>query len=436
MSNLTGTQFILLKNLDKLLPLVLEEISDFTQTDQMKIKSLSVLSYLITNCGPKIESDNYTKTGGIFQNLFKYLDGEADIVHQCEQCITELGKHTDQNILIPLLIKNINELEPNTGLQSLYVRIKFIYFYLTELPNISNENASLILDTLNKMDIFNMTNSTYSTNILLSLFQIYSSLINSLKDHCKSFHNLIFFPLLLLSSLPETIKIRDNVINSMQILSKHCGFNSLVDLYSLEMGTVLDKFKTTYKEWRRNSPDRFAFDIYVKLAGTALEKHWTEILLIISQCCDSDKDIEMRMDMILLLDKIITNDEQILNYTDFILPEILIPSTAWRTGRPNYKVRKAAMIDLIHIFTKNLIDAEMGLKYFNDILSTLKNTLDDDYDPEIRYIALQLLKQFIIKISNTMKYDHMSEMYSTILKRLDDSQDANRILTYNIFRML
>ena len=38
----------------------------------------------------------------------------------------------------------------------------------------------------------------------------------------------------------------------------------------------------------KNSGDRFAFDIYSKLA-TSLEKHWTELLLIISQCCEGKK---------------------------------------------------------------------------------------------------------------------------------------------------
>ncbi|MCQ2819309.1 MAG: hypothetical protein MJ252_18755 [archaeon] len=431
-NQLSGTQYLLLKNLSPMLSLVLEQISDFTQTNPMKVKSLSTLSYLISQCGKYIQSDTYTRGSGIFHNLFKYLDNDPEIVAQCEKCSIELGKKTDQNILIPLIIKSINELEANTTLQPLYVRIKFISHYLQEIPNISIENATLIVETLNKLDIFNMADSSYSTNMLICLFNIYSSLINSLKENCSKIHELIFFPLLLLSSLPETVKIRNEVIKVMQSLSSFCGFMKIEDLYSLEMGSVLEKFKTSYKEWKRNSPDRFAFDIYVKLAGTALEKHWTEVLLIMSQCCDSEKDIEMRMDMVLLLDKIISNDdlhEQLLNYTDFILPEILFPSVAWRVGRPNYKVRKAAMVDLIHIFTKNLIDPEIALKYFSDFLSTLKNTLEDDYDAELRYIALQLLKQYLIKISLDMKYDHLAELYNPILKRLDDSQDANRILT-------
>jgi hypothetical protein len=143
----------------------------------------------------------------------------------------------------------------------------------------------------------------------------------------------------------------------------------------------------------------------------------------------------MRMDMIILLDKIILNKtlhEQIKNYIEFILPEILFPACVWRVGRPNYKVRKAAMVDMFHMYENNLINNEISLKFFSDFNTTLKSTLEDDWDPELRYLALQLLKMFLLNIKDSMKYDHMSDLYSMILKRLDDSQDANRILTCDV----
>ena len=433
-SKLSGTQFLLLKNLEGLLNIVLDEISDFKQSTPMKVKSISVLSFIISECGLKISPDTFTKNGGILQNMYKYIDNEEEIAKKCDECSIIIGKSTDQNILIPLIIKTINEMETNINYQPLYVRIKFLSNYLQQLPNINNENTKIILDTLNTLDIFNIDDQHFSKKILISLFNIYNSIINSLKENCTKYHELIFFPLLLLSSLPETFEIRNNVILSMTTLAKNCNC-TVEDLYSLEIGNVLQKFQSTYKNWKRNSPDRFAFDIYVKLAGIALEKHWTQVLLIISQCCEAEKDIEMRMDMILLLDKIICQKDlkdQLKNYSEFILPEILFPACVWRVGRPNYKVRKGAMLDIIHMFDYELIDSDIVLKFFSDFNSTLKSTLEDDWDAELRYIALQLLKNLLLTIKDTMKYDHMSDMYIMILKRLDDSQDACRILTCDI----
>ena len=234
--------------------------------------------------------------------------------------------------------------------------------------------------------------------------------------------------------LSDTIGIRNEITQTMDNFAKNVKM-SLEELYSFEIGNILERFKSSYKTWKKNSPDRFAFDIYVKLAGASLEKHWTEVLLIISQCCESEKDIEIRMDMILLLDKIICQKElfeQIKNYVEFILPEILFPSMAWRVGRPNYKVRKAAVVDMIHMYQNNLITPEISVKFFSDFLSNFKTSLDDDWDGELRYLCIQLVKFYLENTADALKYDHISEMYQILLKRLDDSQDTNRILMADV----
>ena len=433
--NTPGKRFLILRNLTSLLDIALEEFSDFKQTNQMKTRTISVLSYIISIAGTQIPADYFTKTGGILPNLYRYIDSEEDINTKCEECALILGNYTDQSIVLPLIIKTITEMEQNVSNQPLYTRIKFLSNYLSGLPNITKENAEKVIKTLQALDIFSTVDPLYSKKMLLHLFKIYAALINSLGSNCTAFHQDLFFPLLLLCNFPETKEIEKNVISVMNQLANFCGFSKIEDLYSLEMGNVLEQFKTTYKKWTASSPDRYAFDIYVKLAGIALEKHWTEVLLIISQCCEQEKDREMQMDMILLLDKIIQQKElheQLKSYTSFILPEILFPSTAWRVGRPNYKIRKAAMVALVHMFQKNLIEPEEALSFFNDFMTTLKGTLDDDYDAEIRYVALHMLKEFLLKVKDVMKYDHMADMYTTILKRLDDSQDQNRILTCNI----
>jgi dynein assembly factor 5 len=279
-----------------------------------------------------------------------------------------------------------------------------------------------------------MPSFQYTQQLLYSYAGVYSSLINCLKEKCAIFHDQLFFPLLLLISVPETISIRKEINTSMENFASNCKM-TLEQLYSFEIGNILDKFKSSYKTWTKNSPDRFAFDIYVKLAGPSLEKHWTDVLLIISQCCESEKDIEIRMDMVVLLDKIISQKglfEQIKNYIEFILPEILFPSICWRAGRPNYKVRKAAMVDFIHIFQNDLITPEISVKFFSDFLANLKTTLEDDWDAELRYLSIQLVKLYLKNCGEVLKYDHISEMYSILLKRLDDSQDTNRILTCEV----
>jgi dynein assembly factor 5 len=430
----TGTHFIINHNLKGLLNILLEQIIDFKQPTQLKIKSLTSLSFIIQISGKAIEPDFFIKNNGILSCIYKYMIGEEALIKKCDECSVIIGKSTDQNIIIPLLIQSINEIETNNNLEALYVRIRFLSNYLKQLQNISLENGELIINSLNNIDIFNLQQFSYTKNLLYSYANLLGSLINCLKGNCTKVNDKLFFPLLLLISLPETQAIRPEIQKTFQVFAENCKM-SIEELYSYEIGNILEKFKTSYKTWKKNSPDRFAFDIYVKLAGASLEKHWTEVLLIISQCCESEKDIEIRMDMIILLDKIISNKvlfEQIKNYTEFILPEILFPATAWRVGRPNYKVRKAAVVDMIHLFQNNLITPELVIQFFKDFVSNFKTILDDDWDAELRYLGIQVFKLFILCAKDSFKYDHVADLYQMIMKRLDDSQDTNRILTCEV----
>ncbi len=429
-----GTNYMIQRNLQILLNILLDQISDFKQSTALKVKSFASLTYIIENCGELIEPDYFSRNGGIFYCIYKYFSSEELLVQKCEECSVIIGKHTNPDILIPLIIKSITEIEIGSSLETLYVRIRFLANYLSQLQNLSLENGELILKCLSSLDVFNMQTFQYTQQLLYSYARVFSSLINCLKEKCSTVHEKLFFPLLLLNSLPETVAIRKEINETMQKFANNCKL-SLEELYSYEIGNILERFKSTYKTWKKNTPDRFAFDLYVKLAGPSLEKHWTEVLLIISQCCESEKDIEIRMDMIILLDKILTQQalfEQIKNYIEFILPEILFPSMSWMAGRPNYKVRKAAVVDMIHIFQNNLIAPEITIKYFSDFVSNFKTTLDDDWDAELRYLSLQLVKLFLKNTNEILKYDHISELYSMLLKRLDDSQDTNRILTCEV----
>ena len=426
----TGTKYMIQRNLQSLLNILLEQISDFKQSTPLKIKSFASLSFIIEYCGELLEPDCFSRNNGIFYCIYKYFTSEEPLIQKCEECSIMIGKKTNPDVLIPLIIKSINEIEVGSSLESLYVRIKFLANYLSQLELLSLENGKLILKCLSALDILNLPTFQFTQQLLYSYAGVYSSIINCLKEKCADVHESLFFPLLLLISIPETINIRKDISQTLQNFASNCKL-TLEELYSYEIGNILERFKSTYKTWKKNTPDRFAFDIYVKLAGQSLEKHWTEVLLIISQCCESEKDIEIRMDMIVLLDKIITQKslfEQIKNYIEFILPEILFPSMSWRVGRPNYKIRKAAVVDMIHIFQNNLISPETTMKFFSDFVSNFKTTLDDDWDAELRYLSIQLVKFFLKNTSEILKYDHISELYSILLKRLDDSQDTNRIL--------
>ena len=250
----SGTNYMIQRNLPTLLNILLEQISDFKQSTPQKVKSFVSLSFIIENCGELIEPDYFTRNDGIFFCIYKYFTSEEILITKCEECSKIIGQHTNPDILIPLIIKSINEIEVGSSLETLYVRIRFLSNYLSKLENLSLENAQIILKCLSNLDVFNLQTFQYTQQLLYSYAGVYQSLINCLGEKCGAVHDSLFFPLLLLVSLPETIAIRNEITQTMQNFAKNCKM-SLEELYSFEIGNILERFKSSYKTWKKNSED-------------------------------------------------------------------------------------------------------------------------------------------------------------------------------------
>ena len=426
------SKYLIRKNMKGILDSVLEEINDFKQPSHLKLKSISVLFNLVKACGVLITP--YLEK--ILFCLYFHIENEEEISKKCEETAQVIGLCTDQNVVIPLIVKHLSEMDIKNTSQPLYCRLKVLSCVLTKIVNVSNETVSAVIRLMNQLDIFNFSENIFMKQILFYTFKLYRSFVFNLGKNCVVFHNEFFFPLLLLQSLPDTVQFHADVHSTIKLLAESCGFNCVEDLYSLELALVLEKFRDSHKQWRRNSPDRFAFDTYVRNGGAALDKHWIDVLMIVSKCSEPEFDIEIRMDMMVLLDSVVDNpilQDQIKTYVDFMIPEIFIPATSWRSARPNYKVRKAAMVCMIKLFKNNLIGVDSAKNFFNDILHILKSSLEDDWDPELRFLSINLLKNLLIKCIDVLTSEQLVEVYPNLIKRLDDSQDSNRIQTCDVF---
>lgn len=60
-----------------------------------------------------------------------------------------------------------------------------------------------------------------------------------------------------------------------------------------------------YEGWGKYTPERFIFDMLVRRVDNLDDDHLKDILLIISANVDSEKDYEIRMDMLALVEYLI-----------------------------------------------------------------------------------------------------------------------------------
>lgn len=153
--------------------------------------------------------------------------------------------------------------------------------------------------------------------------------------------------------------------------------------------------KEDYEKWDRNTPERFIFDMLVRRSFTAVVDYWETILMIIAANIENSKPVEVRMDMLALIEHFLLEKElhsTIVFYSDIILKMILLPSMVWQVGKPNVQIRKASIVCTIKMIDQNLIESDKLYSNFRTLMTSLKNCLDDDWENDIRYTSICLVK--------------------------------------------
>ena len=65
----------------------------------------------------------------------------------------------------------------------------------------------------------------------------------------------------------------------------------------------------------------------------------------------------------------------------------------------------------------------------------MKNCLDDDWVHDIRFAGVIAVKHIITYVSESLGDEDWKQMYTELLKRLDDAQDGIRIETCKCFEV-
>jgi dynein assembly factor 5, axonemal len=196
--------------------------------------------------------------------------------------------------------------------------------------------------------------------------------------------------------------------------------------------------KDSYERWDRGTPERFVFDILVRRSQAAVVDHWDTILEIIATNAEHDKDYELRMDMMNLLEHFLLEKSlhsTICFYTEIMIKLILLPCTEWRAGMPNVKIRKAAVICLMKLVEQELIEKDKLVGLFTEILNKMKSPLDDEWGNDLRFASVVFLKVLLQYLQPVLGYQELQEIYPELLKRLDDAQDGIRVETAKCFEL-
>jgi hypothetical protein len=149
------------------------------------------------------------------------------------------------------------------------------------------------------------------------------------KEFCPPRRHHLFKILLQLGSNKQMGYAKKEVDKSLDLLALNCGLDDMSDLFSKELENMLKELREDFELWGKHTPERFIFDMLVRRSQTAVVDYWDEILEIVASCMDREKDFELRMDMIALVEHLVKTESlhsTIVYYTEIIIKMILLPS--------------------------------------------------------------------------------------------------------------
>ena len=200
-----------------------------------------------------------------------------------------------------------------------------------------------------------------SVEVLEGLLEFTGKLIRSAGPLCHAHRRDLFRILLQLGSVPGTAHLKGHVDQAIDVLARNCSCEDASELFSLELSHMLHSLHESFEQWTAHTPQRFMFDLLCRRARDAVVDYWDMILEIIGVNCDNSKDVELRMDMLGLVEFFLESEhlyDTLVFYGDVFIKGILVPSAVWMVGRPNVKTRKASLICLMKLIERNLIEED------------------------------------------------------------------------------
>lgn len=138
--------------------------------------------------------------------------------------------------------------------------------------------------------------------VLERVLRVTENLVFAAGSFCKQYQHGLFKILLQLGSVPQMAQCVEQVNKCIEDLAKNCGIDSGADLFSIELAVLLEEMQEDYENWNKNTPERFIFDMLVRRSQAAVTEHWETILMLIASNIDHEKEFELRMDMLALVE--------------------------------------------------------------------------------------------------------------------------------------
>lgn len=234
------------------------------------------------------------------------------------------------------------------------------------------------------------------------IFKIVSTLLQKVPDIAPQMLHVMFqiaINVQATRTIPENVRQKTPAV--LALLAEKGGYHSVPELHAAEIGPILSALlqNKEYTNWNKTSKNRFKFDTILRNCSSEVSRFLQDILQVFEFLLNPQSDIEVRIDTLVLIEYLLgvpELKESLSPLSEQLLKKGLLQAIQWKVGKPQIKIRKAGVINMIALIERGIIDQDQLLDSFKDLLPPLKNCLNDDWAPELRLASCQLLEQFLL----------------------------------------
>ncbi|CAH0489311.1 unnamed protein product [Peronospora farinosa] len=234
----------------------------------------------------------------------------------------------------------------------------------------------------------------------------------------------------LLASSSETSVAYETASEGMERLATQMR-QSVEELYIRYMGKLLDKMTLPFDaavSWQKSNPTRVLFDSLCRRGGVACAKNLDKIIPVFLVHLEPSQDADIRLAFLALLETMLGMDaitQALKMFSVALLQKAIIPNMVWHEGRMAATIRKAAVACAYTCLSQGIADQPCLFETAPQMLPVLKASIDDS-DAKTRQLVCLALQYLFVALPSCLGEEPVHQLYSEILKRLDDSNDTVR----------
>ncbi|XP_042361506.1 dynein axonemal assembly factor 5-like [Plectropomus leopardus] len=417
-----GCRELVVRNLGRLVPAIAHDITDWLVPT--RIRTSQLLSVLLLHA----EDHSTQHLQPLLATLYRACtDTERDVISNCLAAAKLLGTFVPPVVFLKLLLDHVtapsSSSHPWTPLMVLAAVLGGCSRPLLK-PHLEQ-----ITNTLAQPDVCQEYQQVLYLEQLLACVDV-------LLRHCESDHGLVSLQLLqvlvTVQSLSTEPRLSEKALESVQVLCKVQGLDSVMELFRQHMGQLLDWLSASVNTWSSYSPQRLQLHIIVIQSGPVIGEFVSQLMPLLCSCLQPDRDPEMRMSIFTMLAKLLLDANNTLDSQGYFraesekfLCDILLPNLVWHAGRTAAAVRTSALSCVLALLHGGAITPGQLLCLEDKLCPQVLSALEED-SQMARLLSCRSLSAILRLIGTSLHPEALNKIYPELLKRLDDSSEEVR----------